>query len=149
MDAHQQWWHQYYSTAAPSTGYGPLTNAVRHHYQHPYHIPAAHTAKHNTASIPTRTTSPTPCHDPANPTTAGLHAPQYTQHSRHLDTKRHTPRYKHSTRTDTISHHTTNSVVQKIQPCRTTCPRHLSMAAQPLWSTRPQSPHAISGTLPL
>ena len=37
MDARQQWWQQYYGTTTPTAGYGPLTNAVRHHYQHPYH----------------------------------------------------------------------------------------------------------------
>ena len=70
MDAHQQWWHQYYSTAAPSAGYGPLTNAVRHHYQRPYHIPAAPTTDHYTTATPTLGTAFPPEPLPPPPATA-------------------------------------------------------------------------------
>ena len=55
MDAHQQWWQQYYGTTTPTAGYGPLTNAVRHHYQHPYH---QHHQHH--ANIPADPTTPSP-----------------------------------------------------------------------------------------
>ena len=59
MDAHQQWWQHYYSSAAPSAGYGPLTNAVRHHYRHPYHAHTASTTENNTAPpAPLPTTFP-------------------------------------------------------------------------------------------
>ena len=57
MDAHQQWWQQYYGTTTPTAGYGPLTNAVRHHYQHPYH---QHHQHHANTPVDPPTTSPAP-----------------------------------------------------------------------------------------
>ena len=62
MGAHQQWWQNYYSTAAPSAGYGPLTNGVRHHYSYPYHT--------HTASTPDNRHSPLHFHLNHSPPTA-------------------------------------------------------------------------------
>ena len=52
MDAHQQWWQQYYGSTTPSAGYGPLTHAIRHHYHHPYHQPHANTTTDNSTASP-------------------------------------------------------------------------------------------------
>ena len=69
MDAHQQWWQHYYGAAAPSAGYGPLTNAVRHHYQHPYHHPhTTNTTDHSAAPpAPTPAFPPEPLPPPPTP----------------------------------------------------------------------------------
>ena len=100
MDAHQQWWQQYYGTTTPSAGYGPLTNAVRHHYHHPYHQPHTNTTTdHPTASaappaaFPPEPLPPPPASHHPTPPQLGVVPPNiptlpdtWTPSDTHLDT---------------------------------------------------------------
>ena len=157
MDAHQQWWQQYYGATTPTAGYGPLTNAVRHHYQHPYHQHHQHHANipadPPTASpAPPATFPPEPLPPPAashhpTPPQLGVVPPNIPNLPDTWTPQRHTFGYKYRTWSHIISDDPADTMVQEIQPRRTTSPRHFSMAAQPFWPTGPQPPHPIPRTL--